>query len=130
MTTKDYNLALISRFPELTEVYHDEVDWSDGDETGCHIVYGLVEPFMEKLIAENDMKRLKEVFDFLEELLQGEDIYFAEVVSCSVLEGYADVGDKPALFIPMMGTKTRKLLQELLDYREKMRQQEGASVLR
>lgn len=121
MNKKDYNLALIDRFPELIKAYHSEVDWQEGDETGCHVVYAdVLLKYMERLTDARDMRKLGQIFDFLEELLQEKDLYFDEVVSFSILEGYADAGENPKLLMPLMGERTRSLLQELLDFSKEM----------
>lgn len=121
MNKKDYNLALIERFPELIKAYHSEVDWQEGDETGCHVVYAdVLLKYMERLTDARDMRKLGQIFDFLEELLQEKDLYFDEVVSFSILEGYADAGENPKLLMPLMGERTRSLLQELLDFSKEM----------
>lgn len=87
MNNKDLNLLLIKKFPNLKEKYCKEVDWQEGDETGSHVVYGDVfSPYIEDIIEKNNTKMVKNVFEFIEDILIMNDKYSSEVVLYSVLE--------------------------------------------
>lgn len=87
MNIKHLNQLLVVTFPDLANNYHAEVDWQEGDETGCHVVYGDVfAPYIEKIIAEKRYDEIQKVFIFLEQILSYEDKYYKEVVMFSVLE--------------------------------------------
>ena len=87
MDTKQLNLLLLDKFPELEKEYHDEVDWQEGDETGSHVVYGDVfAPYIEKNIIQHNNAEIKKVFAFIEEILSRNEKYSGEVIMFSVLE--------------------------------------------
>jgi len=110
------NLKLINTFPELNSLYHDEVDWQEGDETGCHVVYGDVfEPYIEKLIIDNNTDLLMKAFAFLEELLEIQEIYIDEVIFLSVLEVLSDNIENVNFCKKYMGSRTLEMVQKLMD---------------
>lgn len=87
MNNKDLNLFLIKKFPSLEEKYRREVDWQEGDETGSHVVYGDVfSPYIEDIIEKKDTEMLKNVFEFIEDILVMNEKYSSEVILFSVLE--------------------------------------------
>jgi len=87
MTSKELNLRLKYALPEIKELYDDETSWQDGDNTGSHIVYGDVfAPFIKEQIKFNNKIYLKQLFQFIEDLLLLNDKYTDEVISFSVIE--------------------------------------------
>jgi hypothetical protein len=113
---KEMNLKLINTFPELYGLYHDEVDWQESDETGCHVVYGDVfEPYIEKLIIEKNNQLLIKVFAFLEELLDLQEVYIDEVIRLSVLEVLYDRKESIEYCKSFMKTKTLSMINKMID---------------
>ena len=114
MENKEYNLLLIERFPQLAEAYSEETSWQEGDDTGCHVVYGdVLTPYIESLIAVESCEVLRRVFDFLEELAQQGDLYIDEVLQFSVLEKIADNTEYLRYCKPMMQERLLEMIREL-----------------
>lgn len=54
MKTKELNEKLKNAFPEILNMYNEEVSWQEGDDTGSHIVYADVFVPYIKLQIQND----------------------------------------------------------------------------
>lgn len=85
MLSKELNLKLIELFPEIKELYEDEVSWQEGDETGSHTVFSDV---LFPYILENfdNVEITKKIFDSIEKILELHDEYADEVITLSILE--------------------------------------------
>lgn len=121
MTSKELNLKLKYFLPELAELYDEETNWQDGDDTGSHIVYGDVfTPFVIEKIKLKDDKTVKKSFKFMEELLSLSDKYANEVIAFSVIEALLFNGEiKGVDFMRFCGAKTLELTEEILGKGEK-----------
>jgi len=115
MTSKELNLRLKYALPEIKELYDDETSWQDGDNTGSHIVYGDVfAPFIKEQIKFNNKIYLKQLFQFIEDLLLLNDKYTDEVISFSVIESLLFDGEiTKNMFIQYVGQKTLKIIAEI-----------------
>lgn len=111
---KEMNLKLIERFPELRDSYEKEVSWQDKDDTGAHIVYGdIFTPFIEKNIEKKDDGKIIEICNFIEELLNMNDEYVANVIGLSVLERIIDNKGNLGYFEKFVKEKTKIELGKL-----------------
>ena len=114
MKNIELNKMLIKTFPNLSDIYQEEIEWQEGDETGSHTVYGDVfTPYIRKCIESNDSDKLKRIFDFLELLLSKQDKYINEVVAFSVIESLEYLLKENKEIIDIMGNKTKKVLEEM-----------------
>lgn len=105
---------LIKNFPELSSVYHDEIGWQEGNNTGCHIVYGDVfEPFIEKMVTGKKCAELQRTFDFIESLLAYKELYVEEVILFSILEKLNDNQQQINYCRPFMSNLTLLFLDKL-----------------
>jgi len=74
MTSKELNLMLISKFPELEGKYRENPNWQGGDETSPRIGYD--ELFRREIVSLLNTERYAEAkryLDFLEELIVEND---------------------------------------------------------
>lgn len=114
MTSKVLNMMLLESFPNLKEKYLNEVGWQEGDDTGSHTVYGdVLTPYIINSIETNNIKEVKKVFNFLEEVLRLEEAYSDEVIAYSVLESIAHLIKCNPSLLPYLGQYTKKILDEL-----------------
>jgi hypothetical protein len=84
----EMNDLLTERVPEVRDAIDAVLRLWAPDKPGQHVLYGdVLTPYLERLLTtgEND-ERLRELFDFLEELSANEDVRVQEVVSCTILE--------------------------------------------
>lgn len=117
---KDLNRRLIEAFPELTSLYHEEVNWQEGDETGCHVVYGDVfSPYLERALREKQKDQLERGFAFIEELLNINDVYIDEVIVLSVLGFIIDSSDYMCFAKQYFGPQTQEKVHVFLTYRDR-----------
>ena len=85
-----------------------------------HVIYGdLLNPLLINLLSntsiDNDNK-LKDIFNFLEELAMKKDKYIVEVVQVTVLEKLGDDKNVLKRSYKYMGKRTRKLSDEVERY--------------
>lgn len=120
MNSKELNKILIKKFPELERNYRNEVSWQEGDETGSHVVYGdVLNPYIIECISKENTNKLKEIFKFIEYLLDSGDDYASNVISVSVLESvlYTVFNDKKVF--SLLGNKSRKVVEEFIKFDSK-----------
>lgn len=114
MKSIELNKLLIEKFPNLSDDYHDEVDWQEGDETGSHTVYGDVfTPYIVKCIEDKKTIALKAIFEFIELVLVMQDDYANEVIAFSVIESIECQLNENQEYKELMGSMTKKVLEEL-----------------
>jgi len=114
--TIETNRRLTSTFPELTSLYNDEVSWQEGDETGCHVVFGdVLRPYLNKMLLEKNEMQLQRIFDFLEELLEQDEKYLDEVIYLSVLAQIVDDNVGQDLVRLYAGSKAQRMIRTILE---------------
>lgn len=115
--TIETNGKLISAFPELISLYNGEVSWQEGDETGCHVVFGdVLRPYLNKMLLEKNEMQLQRIFDFLESLLERDEKYLDEVVNLSVLTQIVDDNIGLDLIRLYAGSRTKEMIRKLLEW--------------
>ena len=114
MKSIELNKLLVKKFPNLSDDYHDEVDWQEGDETGSHTVYGDVfTPYIVKCIEDKKTIELKTIFEFIELVLVMQDDYANEVITFSVIESIECMLNENQECKDLMGSMTKRVLEEL-----------------
>jgi hypothetical protein len=87
MQINELNKMLVAELPELSEKYHQETSWQEGDDTGSHVVYGdVLAPAIEMQIEKGDLESAQQYLDFVEKVLELDDDYATNVITVSVLE--------------------------------------------
>jgi len=105
----------VESFPNLNEVYNEEVSWQEGDDTGSHTVYGDVfTPYLTNCIEKNKQTEIVQAFAFLEKIFALGDEYSEEVVAFSVLESIAYLFKGQEDLYNLLGTKTKESMKEFL----------------
>ena len=108
MTSKQLNQKLITLLPEIEELYTEEVNWQEGDETGSHVVFGdVLVPFVLK---NSDFDIIKKCFDVVESILELNDEYAEEVITLSFLENFVYEND---YYEKQMKERTKKIFNTL-----------------
>lgn len=117
MKERELNLKLLASFPQIKENYKEETSWQDGDDTGSHIVYADVfVPFIKKQIITKNEVILKQVFDFIENLIELNDEYVMEVICLSVIETLIfDEETDITQVISLSKPRTLKVIEETLE---------------
>ena len=117
MDKKELNRMLIRKFPELEKSYYDEVSWQEGDETGSHVVYGdVLNPYIRECISKGNISKLKEIFEFIEDLIVTGDNYADNVVSVSVLESVLDLIFYDEDIFSLLGNESKKIVESFVEY--------------
>jgi hypothetical protein len=115
MVSSELNGLLVSKFPNLQEIYIDNVSWQEGDNTGSHTVYGdVLVPYLNECISKDCRQEIKSIFDFLENLLALKDSYVDEVVAFSVLESIAYRFKEKSCLISYLGERCKETLEEVM----------------
>lgn len=110
MNQRELNLRLLENFPILESAYREETEWQESDDTGSHVVYGDVfAPYIIEKIKQNDMKELANCFRFIEKLLEENDSYIENVISCSVIESIVVCVDGNPHILELLGNRTAKI---------------------
>lgn len=109
---------LIQEIPELTEKYRKELEWWEDEEPGPHNIYGdVLNPYLLGLLRkDNQNKKLKKVFSFIEELANSNSKKVQEVVAVTVLERLSTEPDLLKKAEKYMGPKTMQFLGELKEF--------------
>ena len=88
MTPREMNRELLVHLPELRELFAEETEWQEGDDTGAHVTYGDVFlPVLEAAIRHRDETTSGRYLGFVERLCVLDDEYAQDVVTGTVLEG-------------------------------------------
>ena len=116
MTSKELNLKVIEYFPQIKDIYYEETSWQDGNETGSHIVFGdVLTPFIKKQLNECNLSLAKQIFEFIENILNLDDKYANEVIAFSVLESLIfDEEITRDKYIQFCKVKTLKMIEEII----------------
>lgn len=78
---------LVEVVPELRESYELELELWGTEQPGPHIIFGdLLNPYLISLLESPNQQILKQIFTFLEQLANHEDIQVQEVVAVTVCE--------------------------------------------
>lgn len=117
MDSKELNKMLIKKFSELEKDYNNEVSWQEGDETGSHVVYGdILNPYIIECISKDNISKLREIFSFIEYILDSGDDYASNVISVSVLESvlYSIFNNKRVF--SLLGNESKKVVEEFIKF--------------
>ena len=116
MNAKELNQMLLNSFPELLQLYIEEVEWQEGDYTGSHIVFGdIFLPYIESSVSENRKQIIQRVGAFIEHILEMHDEYADEVIMLSVLEVLISNQSALQYCKEYFGQYTMKKILELTD---------------
>lgn len=115
MEYSNLSIELISHVPELRSNYEQELELWDGKDPGAHNIFGdVLNPFLLKLLDENNNKQLlSRIFAFLEKMAISQNKLVQEVLACTVLERIGDdkiILEKAEQF---MGEATKKICIEI-----------------
>jgi len=117
MKCADLNRLLVKNFPQLKEIYIKETSWDDGDDTGAHVVYGDVfNPYLHEIISENRIAEMEAAFDFIEQMLELNDEYVANVMAVTVLESISYIFEVQPNLTNSLGKRSKKMLNDIIDY--------------
>ena len=107
--------ALVEAVPELRAAYDEERrQWGD-EPPGPHVIFGdLLNPYLLTLLHTGQQKvKLRQIFAFLEELAQHEDIHIQELVAVTVCERLGDDSIALQAASRYMGARTRLFSNEV-----------------
>ena len=112
MKSKDLNVLLLERFPELKEKIDEVTGWQDGIETGSFIVFeDVFMPFLESNVELKNIEMIDRIYSFIEELSSIKDDYVENILYVAILENISSyVNPKP--FIEPLKEKSRKIFEE------------------
>ena len=86
LSLEDASEKLVTLFPDLREVYEREADWWKPEKPQPYVVYeDIFYPYIEKLLASNEMNALQRVFDFIEMLVTADDTRLHDLARISIL---------------------------------------------
>ncbi|UTR13922.1 hypothetical protein MM221_15080 [Salipaludibacillus sp. LMS25] len=107
-------VEMLKVFPELRELYEEELEDWDGGDPGAHNIFGdIFNPYLIKQIKEGDEVKMKQVFHFLEKMAVSEDELVQEVLVCTVLEYLGDERSLLSKAHDYMEYNTKKLSDEI-----------------
>jgi hypothetical protein len=113
--------ALIESFPELRGAYEVEMAWWGQEKAGAHVLYGnLLNPFIEKAIADYDEAVLKRIGHHLDLLAANQDLKIQEVMAFSVIEHFIADSFMLSILKSFLGSKSLKICAEVEDFWDRM----------
>ncbi|MFD1738096.1 hypothetical protein ACFSCX_16295 [Bacillus salitolerans] len=84
-------IEMLKAFPELRELYEEELEDWDGEDPGPHNIFGeIFNPYLIRQLKEDKNEKLKLIFKFLEEMAISQNEFVQEVLVCTVLEYLGD----------------------------------------
>ena len=105
---------LVEVVPELQQSYELELEWWGNEQPGPHIIFGdLLNPYLISLLESHNQPILKQIFTFLEQLANHEDIKVQEVVAVTVCERLGDNLEWLSKARQYMGKTTLQFSQEI-----------------
>ncbi|CBN54228.1 MULTISPECIES: DUF7674 family protein [Kamptonema] len=105
---------LVEVVPELRQSYELELKWWGNEQPGPHIIFGdLLNPYLISLLESHNQPILKQIFTFLEQLANHEDIKVQEVVAVTVCERLGDNPEWLSKVRQYMGKTTLQFSQEI-----------------
>ncbi|MCQ2796729.1 MAG: hypothetical protein MJ213_05495 [Bacilli bacterium] len=102
MSPKELNTKLLEKFPELNDKFNEQTSWQEGISTGSIVVFeDVFMPFIINAVEKNLTDSIKNIFEFVEELISSNDEYAKNVVEVAIIEniGSYDIKDKIAKFL-------------------------------
>jgi len=115
LKSSELNRLLVKSFPNLSDVYTEEVEWQEGDNTGSHTVYGDVfTPYLVNCITNDSKEEMSKALLYIEELLALEDSYVDEVVAFSILESIAYLFEEKQSLMDLIGERTKLVIKDFL----------------
>lgn len=89
MKSRELNQLLLDRFPEIENKFNEETEWQEGIDTGSTVVYeDVFMPYLLKAIEDDNQKKLKLLFNFIEELSAIEDEYVKNVIRVAIIDNF------------------------------------------
>ncbi len=107
--------ALVAAIPALRAAYDEERrQWGD-EPPGPRVIFGdILNPYLLTLLHTGEQKAtLRQIFAFLEELAQHEDLHIQELVAVTVCERLGDDAIALAAASRYMGAQTRQFSTEV-----------------
>lgn len=84
---KEFNRLLIKKFPNLLDSYNDEIELSENEYSGSHIIYGnIFKNYLNKCLDEKDINEINKCLKFIESILCVGNEYTKNVMDVSVIE--------------------------------------------
>lgn len=117
MNDKRINFLMLEKFPEFSTLYHDTVDWQEGDETSIFTTFSFVIAVALLEMVENGNKdKVKEVFSFLDSIVPlHEDS--EEAIAVCVLEHLLFSGVDLRRLYPLMSDNMIKLSEPFYNWK-------------
>lgn len=111
------NEALVAALPELREAYDAEVAQWRGEPVPTHCMFGFVlDPYLSRVLAEEDEASVSRVFEFLERMALSPDSDVVDVLSDTVLEHLRDEPQPCIGFaLDYLGTATARRWRRLVE---------------
>ena len=118
------NALLIDEFEEMKNAYSNDLEeYDDGDVNSCYTLYEReFTPFVLKHIKENNAKKLKQIFDFVEKLMSSDDAELINMVAVAVIESLYFDNAREAhkdILLKYCGEKTLLSFKDCLSDEEK-----------
>jgi hypothetical protein len=109
---------LISCIPELAASYRAMLQWWGEEKPGPHVVYGeLLNPFIDRLVEQDDDRSLARVFEFIEILARSNDAQVRDLVATTICEHIVSNPKTLRRTQMLMGSSTRAQCQEVMNFR-------------
>ncbi|MDL2211680.1 hypothetical protein LJB88_02260 [Erysipelotrichaceae bacterium OttesenSCG-928-M19] len=112
----ELNLKLLYNFPELESWYSTELLPYEGHNTDSKIIYkNVFSKFFILCLDNDDMPRVKRIFDYLESLLALDNYDIERLVADSVIHRVARHFRGRKEIIRMVGPRTKNIIFEIDD---------------
>ena len=107
--------ALLEAVPELRPCYEAERRQWDGEIPGPHVIFGdVLNPYLLDLLgSDRHAAKLRQVFQFREQLANHEDVHIQELVAVTICERLGDDSKILHKARKYMGARTRQFSDEV-----------------
>ncbi len=89
MEPKEINTKLLENFPELKDKFVEVTSWQDGINTGSIVVFeDVFLDYIINVIDKKDSAKIKQIFEFIENMVKSTDYYEKNVVEVGLIENF------------------------------------------
>ena len=95
MKSRELNIMLITKIPDILPLYESEVSWQEGHDTGSYVVFAdVLIPHILKKLDEADDCALRVAFDYIEQVFCLNDEYANGVLTNAIENLFYSCDDK------------------------------------
>ena len=118
MKWEELDSMIPKNFPQLREVYNDEMEWWGDEIPGSHNIYGSVfNPYLHECITDDrKVVEMQAAFDFIERVLELDDEHAENVMALTVLASVSYLFELQPGLNKYLGERSKVILNEIREF--------------